>query len=139
MSRLLTPDQLRSAPIIGGSPPPPQRQPTLDEILPHLLEGLIEAQHRDLMALPVLQTYARLRDELARAEMPKTIISKLLPRVKISVSAGFVQHAKYDDVICQFAVLMAQFYRAVVHHFGEEGEELFLALCQDRFALVLPV
>lgn len=116
-----------------------QRPPTLDEVLPHYLEGLTAAAQRDLSGLPALIAYARLRDELVAAGMRTTIIAKLLPRVKVAVSEGFIKHQSYPEVMRNFAAIMAQLHKAVLAEFGDDGEELFLTMCEDRFALVLPV
>lgn len=136
--RILTPEQLRNAPLLGGPPMPP-RPPSLDEVLPQYVEGMKAAAARDLSALPALVAYGALSDCLLAGGLQKPLISKLLPRVKIAVTEAFINHSRYAEVIQGFANIMVQLHRAVTARFGDEGEALFLTMCEDRFALVLPV
>lgn len=117
----------------------PQRPPTLDEVLPHYIDGLTQAATRDLTELPALKAYASLGNELSVAGLPKPLVTKILPRIKIGVTENFIKHELYNEIMRKFALVIAQLHRAVASVFGEDGEELFLTMCEDRFALVLPV
>lgn len=138
-SPIITPHQLRNSPIIGGSPMP-SRPPTLDEVLPHYLEGLTTATARDLTELPALKAYVRLLEELVRQGMPKAVAMNTLLKVKIGVTENFINHQHYGEVMAKFAKVIVQLYKATTSALGEEdGTDLFLFMCEDRFALVLPV
>jgi hypothetical protein len=117
----------------------PPRPPSLDEVLPQYVEGMKAAAARDLSTLPALVAYSALSDRLIAGGLSKPLVSKLLPRVKIAVTEAFINHPRYAEVIQGFANIMVELYRAVTGRFGDDGEELFLAMCEDRFALVLPV
>lgn len=142
MSRpsILTPDQLRNAPLIGGGPSMAARRgPTLDELIESFLQGLTAASEKDLNNLPALLIYAELREQLRALGMPKELVAKTLPKIKVGAPESFVQHSKFKDFVRLFAVMINKLYQAVQTKFGEDVDALFLTMVEDRFALVIPV
>lgn len=141
MSRpsILTPDQLRNAPIIGGPPMPPRRPPTMDELLDNFLQGLTAASEKDLNNLPALVIYGELSNQLIALGMSKALVEKALPRIKVSAPESFVQHAKFKEFVRLFAQMIHKLYVAIYSRFGEGGDALFVAMVEDRFALVIPI
>lgn len=141
MSRpsILTPDQLRNAPLIGGGGMPPRRQPTLDELVDSFIQGLTDASEKDLNNLPAILIYHELGEQLRALGMSKQMVSKTLPKIKVGAPESFVRHAKFKDFIRLFAVMIHKLYVAIQNKFGEDGDTLFLTMVEDRFALVIPV
>lgn len=142
MSRppILTPDQLRNAPLIGGpGGMPARRGPTLDELLENFLQGLTAASEKDLNSLPALVVYAELREQLRALGLSKELVAKTLPKIKVGAPEAFVNHPKFKEFIRLFAVMIHKLYVAIATKFGEDADGLFLAMVEDRFALVIPL
>ncbi|RTL07803.1 hypothetical protein EKK58_01260 [Candidatus Dependentiae bacterium] len=141
MSRpsILTPDQLRNAPLIGGGGMPPRRQPTLDELVENFIQGLTAAAEKDLNNLPALLIYAELGEQLRALGMSKDIVARTLPKIKVGAPESFVQHTKFKEFVRLFAVMIHKLYAAVQAKFGDDADPLFLTMVEDRFALVIPV
>lgn len=137
---IFTPDQLRNAPIIGGGPSmAARRPPTMDELLDNFLHGLTAASEKDLNNLPALVIYEELSAQLIALGMSKTIVEKVLPRIKVAATESFVQHAKFKEFVRLFAQMVYKLYAAVYARFGESGDALFLNMVEDRFTLVIPI
>lgn len=137
---ILTPDQLRNAPIIGGGPSmAARRPPTMDELFDNFLQGLTAAAEKDLNNLPALVIYGELDTQLLALGLPKLLVEKTLPRIKVSAPESFVQHAKFKEFVRLFATMVHKLYTAIYSRFGEGGDALFLAMVEDRFALVIPI
>ena len=143
MSRpsILTPEQIRNAPLIGApqNSMAARRPPTIDEVVDSFLTGLTAAAEKDLNQLPALLIYSELADALAALGMPKELVEKTLPQIKVGAPESFVQHAKFKQFVGLFAKMIHKLYAAIYARFGEGGERLFLAMVEDRFALVLPI
>lgn len=136
-NRILTPDQLRRTPIIGGGGPP--EPPSPDEIMTHFEASLDVALGRDMGAQASVVTYAALRSALAAAGMEKEAITAVLPNIKIAVSDTFVKHAKFQSIMDKFARVIVNLYNALKVNFGSDALPLLTNMAGERFSLVMPL
>ena len=135
--RILTPDQLRRAPLIGGSMPP--EPPSPDEIMSHFEASLDMALGRDMGAQASVVTYAALRSALLAAGMEKEAVTAILPNIKIAVTDTFVKHPKFQSIMDKFARVMINLYNALKTHFDSDALPLMTNMVGERFSLVMPL
>ena len=125
--------------LLGLSPRRQQQEPTVDEAMAQIEASLDLAIQQRFGAKPVVVTYMALRDGLRAAGLSKEITFKILPKIKVSVSDNFINHAKFQDVIVKFTAIIARLYKTIEELFGEDAETMMLAIVEDRFALIMPM
>lgn len=136
-SSIITPDQFRN-PSFDRPGLAARRPPSLDELIDSFTAGLTAAAEKDLSQLPALLVYEELGTQLEVLGMPSAIVAKTLPKIKVGVPEAFVRHPKYKEFVRLFAVMVNKLYQAINGKFGIDGDPLFLAMVEDRFALVIP-